>query len=342
MTGGSFPRSNISFISTLILSLSIPASSVAIQNERSFIEATSRLASFSSLSLTPFQIRHAKSKLSLIRRVISTSDDAYKHDAIIVELAEKLGLGDTASRGQILGMLADAAVSHGEFDLAAGYTQRLIDLVKDRRRRRSKEEDEEIRTVVWKTCMELGRQDEWSDIDSRVLLLGQATEYCPAETIPSVLAVWRNVEDGSLKLSQAAKRRRLAGIKDPTKVHPTTSVVTSPVVGSEEERVLGSRTAARAAKMALGFGERFKDQIPFRSGLSPHLPSLVSSREPSRDRGGGGSEGRRSLDSDRDSLSGLGFGAANPTDAERVSRHARKALVRGVGWLLGADERDAQ
>jgi len=319
-------------------SLSVPASSEAIRNERSFIEATSRLASFSTLSITPFQIRHAKSKLSLIRRVLSTSDDAYKHDTIIVELAEKLGLGDTSSRGQILGMLADAAVSHGEYDLAAGYTQRLIDLVKDRRRRRSNEEDEELRTVVWKSCLELGRQDEWSDIDSRILLLGRATEYCPAESIPSVLAVWRNVEDGSLKLSQAAKRRRLAGIKNPTKTHPT-SVATSPVVGSEEERVLGSRTAARAAKMALGFGERFKDQIPFRAGLSPHLPSLTSSREPSRDRGGG-SEGRTSLDSDRDSLSGLGFGTGTPTDAERVSRHARKALVRGVGWLLGADERD--
>lgn len=239
-----------------------------------------------------------------------------------------------------MGMLADAAVAHGDYDLAAGYTQRLIDLVKDRRRRRSKEEDEELRTVVWKSCLELGRQDDWSDIDNRVLLLGRATEYCPAETIPSILAVWRNVEDGSLKLSQAAKRRRLAGIKNPTKAHPT-AVATSPVVGSEEERVLGSRTAARAAKMALGFGERFKDQIPFRSGLSPHLPSLTSSREPSRDRGGG-SEGRRSLDSDRDSLSGLAFGTGNPTDAERVSRHARKALVRGVGWLLGADERDAQ
>lgn len=319
--------------------MSIPTSSTALRSERFFIEATSRLASFSSLSLTPFQIRHAKNKLNLIRRVLSTSDDAYKHDTIIIELAEKLGLGDTPSRGQIFGMLADAAVSHSEYDLAAGYTERLIDLVKDRHKRRSKEEDDELRTVVWKTCLELGRQDEWSDIDSRVLLLGRATEYCPAETIPSILGVWRSVEDGSLKLSQAAKRRRLAGIKNPAKSHTTVSTVSSPVVGSEEERVLGSRTAARAAKMALGFGERFKGQIPFSSGLSPHLPSLTSSREPSRDRAGGG-EGRRSLDSDRESVSGLGFG--RDTDAERVSRHARKALVRGVGWLLGADEREIQ
>lgn len=322
-----------------LFSLSIPPSSAEIQRERAFIEATSRLTSFSSLSLTPFQIRHAKSKLNLIRRVISTSDDAYRHEAIILELAGKLGLGDTPSRGQIFGMLADAAVSHAEFELAYDYTQRLFELVRDRHKRRSTDEDEELRVVLWKTCLELGRQDEWSDIDSRMLLLGRAVEYCPSDTIPSILTTWRKVEDGSIKLSQAAKRRRLAGIKEPTKPLDSHSVNTSPLVGNED-RVLGSRTAARAAKMALGFGERFKGQIPFSAAVSPHLPSLSSSREASRDRNGG--EERRSLDSDRGSLSGLGFGTGNPTDAERVSRHARKALVRGVGWLLGADEREIE
>jgi hypothetical protein len=257
-----------------------------------------------------------------------------------MELAGKLGLGDTPSRGQIFGMLADAAVSHAEFDLAYDYTQRLFELVKDRHKRRSTEEDEELRAVLWKTCLELGRQDEWSDIDSRMLLLGRAVEYCPSDTIPSILTTWRKVEDGSLKLSQAAKRRRLAGIKEPTKSHETLSATASPIVGSSEDRVLGSRTAARAAKMALGFGERFKGQIPFSATVSPHLPSLSSSREASRDRSGG--EERRSLDSDRGSLSGLGFGTGNQTDAERVGRHARKALVRGVGWLLGADEREIE
>ena len=202
-----------------------------------------------------------------------------------------------------------------------------------------------MRDVAFKTCLELGRQEEWSEIDNRMLLLGRAVEFCPSDSIPSVLATWRTVEDGSLKLSQAAKRRRLTGIKQPFKPAGTTSTLTSPVVGSEEERVLGSRTAARAARMALGFGERFRDQIPFGAGISPKLPSLTSSREASRDRSGArdGGEERRSIDSDRGSLSGLGFGingSREQTDAERVSRHARRALVKGVGWLLGADERE--
>lgn len=201
-----------------------------------------------------------------------------------------------------------------------------------------------MREVTFKTCLELGRQEEWSEIDNRMLLLGRAVEFCPSDSLPSVLGTWRAVEDGSLKLSQAAKRRRLTGIKQPFKPAGTTSTLTSPVVGSEEERVLGSRTAARAARMALGFGERFRDQIPFGAGISPKLPSLTSSREASRDRSGG--EERRSIDSDRVSLSGLGFGTGSATgsreqtDAERVSRHARRALVKGVGWLLGADERE--
>lgn len=234
-------------------------------------------------------------------------------------------------------MLADVAVTQGDYDLGYTHALKLVDLVKDRHKRRTTEEDQTMRDVAFKTCLELGRQDDWSEIESRMMLLGKAVEFCPAETVPSVLVTWRTVEDGSLKLSQAAKRRRLTGVKQPFKPAGTSSAVTSPTVGSEEERVLGSRTAARAARMALGFGERFKDQIPFRSGLSPQIPSWSGSREASRDRSG---DQRGSMDSDRVSLSGLGLGGRDQTDAERVSRHARRALVKGVGWLLGADERE--
>ena len=332
----------------ILYSLAIPPSTPTLQRERAFIEATSKLASFAKISLTPFQIRHAKNKLDLIRRILSTSDDAYRHDSIILDLADKLGLTYDVSRAQIIGMLADVAVTHGEFDLAFTHAQKLVDLVKHRQKKRTPEDEETLRDVAFKTCLELGRQEEWSEIDSRMLLLGRAVEFCPADSIPSVLVTWRAVEDGSLKLSQAAKRRRLTGVKQPFKPAGTASTLTSPVVGSEEERVLGSRTAARAARMALGFGERFRDQIPFGagisgiSGISPRIPSLTSSREASRDRSGAGREERRSIDSDRGSLSGLGFGTGTreQTDAERVSRHARRALVKGVGWLLGADERE--
>lgn len=319
-------------------SLAIPPTTPALRRERAFIEATSRLASFARIALTPFQIRHAKNKLDLIRRILSTSDDAFRHDSIILDLAEKLGLTYDVSRAQIIGMLADVAVTHGEYDLAYAHAQKLVDLVKSRHKKRSPEDEEAMRDVAFKTCLELGRQEEWSEIDNRMLLLGRAVEFCPSDTIPSVLVTWRSVEDSSLKLSQAAKRRRLTGVKQPFKPADTASNFASPIVGSQEERVLGSRTAARAARMALGFGERFKDQIPFRTGISPRLPSLPSSRDASRDRAGG--EERRSIDSDRVSLSGLGFGTRDQTDAERVSRHARRALVKGVGWLLGADERE--
>lgn len=237
-------------------------------------------------------------------------------------------------------MLADVAVVHSEYDIAFTHAQKLVSLIKERHKKRTPEDEEIIRDVAYKACLELGRQDEWSAIDDRLLLLGRAIEFCPSETIPSVLVTWRQVEAGSLKLSQAAKRRRLTGVKQPFKPANTGSTVVSPTLGSEEERVLGSRTAARAARVALGFGERFRDQIPFGSSISPRIPSLASSsRDGSRDRSG---EGRRSMDSDRVSLSGLGFGTRDQTDAERVSRHARRALVKGVGWLLGADERELQ
>jgi hypothetical protein len=434
------------------LSLSVTPLTPPIQAQKQFIEATSRLTSFSTLSLTPLEIRHTKNKLDLIRRVLSASDEAYKHDGIILDLAEKLGLSSEVEKGEVLGMMADSAVSNGEYDLAFGYSERLVALAiaaekaeksnttskrgrDERKSDRQREVDghvinndlaktqisdndrniSRLREVTWKSCLELGRQPEYPSITHRLLLLGRAIEYCPADdSVMAILGEWRKVEDGQLRLSQAAKRRRVRGIK----LGDAASLPNSPIAKSktnrsaagatgysltgtgtgtgedsdnamtdDEERVLGSRTAARAAKLAFGFGERFRGNLPMTmpinlasasaavSAVSPRLPSLSRDRDRSisRDRAGtgkgpaeitspkspprsailphagtgqGGASGtgkegssRGSMDSDRISLSGLGFGDVQ-SDAERVQRQAKRALVKGVGWLLGADERE--
>lgn len=293
-------------------------------------------------------------------------------------------------------MLADSAVRHGEYEIAFGYTERLINMTtagqgSSKSTTKPKHEpsssigngnlngiqspelapQETLRSVTWKSCLELGRQTDYPSIPHRLLLLGRAIEFCPAETVPTILKEWHKVEDGHLRLSQAAKRRRIAGIPtasiSATGKHPDDSRGRSMghLEGGGEERVLGSRTAARAAKMAFGFGERFRENLPisvpihFPSGVSPRLPSLSSvagsrDRSSSRDRAGAtstspiidkengngnGEKPRGSMESDRISLSGLGFGDVQ-SDAERVQRQAKRALVKGVGWLLGADERE--
>ncbi len=117
--------------------------------------------------------------------------------------------------------------------------------------------------------------------------------------------------------------------------------------------MLGSRRAARAARFAMDFaGDRLWlgsgiSPRPSSAGFSPRSPIGKSPQIPSSARSDVGSAadtgGRRSNESDRPSFGallenhGIGVGQGS-AEAERVRLQARKALVRGVGWLLGADE----
>ncbi|ORX36407.1 secretory pathway protein Sec39-domain-containing protein [Kockovaella imperatae] len=338
--------------------LSVPASSPAIAAQRDFIEATSRLSTFGIPStsgsgvITPIEIRHAKSKLDLVRRVLQTSPDAFQHPDLILDLSDKLGYrNDNQARIQVLGMLVESAVKAGDFDAAFKQCQDMVTLSKKRPRAAKPTGDGEVsnsETItdhLWKSCLLVGSQTDFAEIDKRMILLGQAIDSCPAEEIPGILQIWRKVESGQIKLDEAAKRRRIAGIRSATvfdsKTSQNGSLATSPVVG--EARVLGSRTAARAAKLAMNFGERLRHAGV--SGVSPTMTHGLGIGRTASPTVSSSGEGRRSNDSDRPSigsmLDGSGLAVAQgAAEAERVRQQARRALVRGVGWLLGADEKE--
>ncbi len=304
-----------------VFSLSVVPASATIRREREFIEATSKVCSY-NLSITPAEIRHSKDRLNLIRRVLSSHDDAHRHAEIVFDLTDKLGYrGDTGARIDVLAMLADAAVQATDFEWAFEHCQAMVLLTKSQAKSKGAGEDK----VCWKTCLELGHQSEYADVGNKMTLLGWAIELCPPESIPDILGVWRKVEDGQIRLGEAAKRRRLTGIdqaRSPGQLGPF--VPESPREG--EERVLGSRTAARAARLAKDFGERFNIRQ-----LAP-TPLVVSEDE----RFDEGSERRRSGESDRPIAAK--FDAA--AEGERVRNQARRAVLKGVGWLLGAEEKE--
>ena len=222
-------------------------------------------------------------------------------------------------------MLADAALQATEFERAFEHCQAMVALAKTR----TKSEDK-MGEICWKTCLELGQQSEFADVGNKMTLLGWSVELCPPEQIPDILSVWRKVEDGQIRLGEAAKRRRIAGIDQPnpsSRAASSTSTPSFPPRPDEiEPRVLGSRTAARAARLAKDFGERFNLR------QLGHSPSLGSEDEHDDD----GSERRRSTESDRP-ITAM-FDTA--VERERVRLQARRALVKGVGWLLGADEKE--
>ena len=335
-----------------------------ITKQKDFIEATSRLSTFAipsptgSGTITPLEIRTCESKLDLIRSVLTTSANAFQHPDLLLSLSDKLGYkGDTGARIEVLGMLVDSAIKGGEVDVAWTHCQEMLALSKRRTKFDPKGKPvpssqlAHPQDVIWKSCLLIGSRDDSADVEMKMNALGQAVERCPAEEMPHVLEVWRKIESGRMKLDEAAKRRRVAGIKASVRDGKVSSrsaagsSVASPMIG--EERMLGSRTAARAARLAMDFaGNRLRT-----GGISPHLPSGIGSLSfspctpASAASSDAGTESRRSGESDRPSIgamfdgSGVGIGQG-AVEAERVRQQARRALVRGVGWLLGAEDEE--
>ncbi|WVF66798.1 hypothetical protein IAT40_001540 [Kwoniella sp. CBS 6097] len=454
--------------------LSVAPPTPRITSEKSYIEATSRLASFSTLSLTPLEIRQTSDPLSLISRVLESSDDAYKYPDMMLDLSSKLGAKDEVGKGLVWCMVGKAAERSGDFKRAKQGVEGCVEVVRryklkvkrgdgaphkrgessssisnsnsysnsdaraghgvvglnsdgDGKAAHDENRGSKLVDEAWKLSYSLANEPEYSDIPSKLRLISFALEFVPASSqneIPNILAVFRRLEDGRIKLDQASKRRRLEGIKAPPLIpspsvdqvlandHYTFDGKYSGRSAEAEERVLGSRTAAKAAKLALDFSGKFgvanlrnlthsprlgsgQEDVATSEGraspvlgyLGSHLPISLPSRSTSAARSrspnpntstntatfsnpdghGHGSASRsgsilervtsRSSDYARPPSSAGSTGAQESShahtprelfesfgvsggvdEAERVRQNARRALVRGVGWLLGAEE----
>jgi len=321
-------------------SLGVAPTTESITREREFIEATSRIATYNLKSssgrgsLSPLEIRHSKNRLDFVKQILETSDDAFRYPELVLTLVGKLGYhDDAAAQISTRALMTESAIRNGDFDVAYTHSQDMFSLVTKRKPGSS------IIDIVWQALVHLGEQADFPEISKKSTVLGQALELCPPAEIPSIMSTWRTVEDGQIKLTEAAKRRRLAGIRQPNH-HSAVASPTSPSRVTEE-RVLGSRTAARAARLAMGFAG---DRLNFRGiASSPLLSSPTPSQDGFGQKVAQEDQPRRSGESDRPAFGAMFDGAgvkAGTAEAERVRQQARKALVRGVGWLLGADERE--
>ncbi|OCF34580.1 hypothetical protein I316_03621 [Kwoniella heveanensis BCC8398] len=444
--------------------LSVAPATPKISSEKSYMEATSRLASFSTLSLTPLEIRQTSDPLSLISRVLESSDDAYKYPDMMLDLSSKLGAKDEVDKGLVWCMIGKAAERFGDYKRAKQGVEGCVEIVRRYKlkvkrgehgtaahkrgesssstftisgARSPRDEQNQVSgkaatqnqgsklvDEAWRLSYTLANEAEYSDIPSKLKLISYALEFVPPSSqseIPNILAVFRRLEDGRIKLDQASKRRRLEGIKNPPLI-PSPSIDQALSsdgqhlfdgkqrnLGEEEERVLGSRTAAKAAKLALDFSGKFgvgnlrnltqspklghEDVATSSQGraspvlgyLGSHLPISLPSRSSSAARSRSPNPNlnvntsttatmthadthvqatsflervtSRSSDSYARPPSSAGstgthethghtprelfesFGVGGGVDeAERVRQNARRALVRGVGWLLGAEE----
>ncbi|KAH8102506.1 Sec39-domain-containing protein [Cristinia sonorae] len=310
--------------------LDVAHPSETIQRQKDFIEATSRLCSYNITSrpgipISPIEIRLTKDRLSLISRVLSSNSDAYKHTQVILDLANMLGFkGDVVAEVKTLAMLADTALQAEDFNLAYESSVRMVSTVLDFRVSSSYGIDDpkvqEASEVCWIACYQLGRQPEFADVGKKLSLLGRALELCPSDKLADVLTARRPIEEEDKEERQASLAARQRGArttisrKHASRVNGNTVSLASRLQELRMPNLSSPITPDPAALAEKAF--RAAANFSF-SDFSARGRSLIS--DAARERSTSGSRTRY--------------------DGAEVSAQAQKVLSKGLGWLLGDDDK---
>lgn len=275
-------------------SLDVIPATPATRQEKEFIEATSRILSYNIRSfepggsVTPLEIRMASDRLDIIGKVLASSEGAYRHESVILEIVDKLGYrGDEGAYVNVMCRLIALAIQADDADQALSLAHQLLDSAGKSRATRLHTHLPGTGTLAYSTCwrslVDVAHMKQFVDQDRGAHLLAAAVRLCPTEPLLDILEQWRSAED-QIQASIPTWASRS------TTTRPVSTV-------PDQGTVLGSRRAARAAQMAVSFSEHLAGRLP-----STHIPGLVQ-------------------------------------EAPHVSRNAKLALAKGVGWLLGEDSR---
>ncbi|KAF8167770.1 secretory pathway protein Sec39-domain-containing protein [Crassisporium funariophilum] len=312
--------------------LDVPRTSENIVKEKEFIEATSRICSFNVFSapgtpISPIEIRLTKDRLSLVSRVLSSNNDAYRHTEVILDLCYKLGYrDDLVAEVKVLAMLADTALQAEDFIRAYENSERMVNTVSTLRNITPLGLGDprvgEAAEVCWIACFQLGRQPEFQDLPKKMTLLGNALELCPPEKIHDVLTAWRRLETEDIQVREENLHGHRSGTVTTTSAHKLNSapmnvasslrarlqdfhVPSPPLLSTPDAAALASRTfKSVAANFPFSVGQRG------RSHASDHDVD---------ERGSFTSEGSRRTDED-------------------VSSQASRVFSKGIGWLIGVED----
>ncbi|THH06939.1 hypothetical protein EW145_g3733 [Phellinidium pouzarii] len=290
--------------------LGVAPQSPAVEKERKFIEATSRISSFNLTSrpgvpILPIEIRLTKDKLSLVAGVLSSNESAYKHVEVILELAHKLGFqNDVLAEVKTLAMIADAALQAEDFLRAFEASERMVNAVlKLRQTAPLGADNPQVREAVdvcWVACFQLGRQSEAKDTARKMSLLGRALELCPSDKIVDILTSWRKLETEDIVRRQERNSVRQSRNEN----------------GAKQARGRTSTLSSRLQGLHVP-----SPALPSASALASHTFSRVAASLPFSMHGNSSGERNHSQEGSPD-----------------VQSQARHALQRGIGWLIGAEE----
>jgi hypothetical protein len=307
-------------------SLSVPPPSERLLREKEFIEATSRISSFNvtsrpGLPISPIEIRLTKDRLSLVSRVLSSNNDAYKHTEVILDLVHRLGFrDDVVAEVKTLAMLADTALQAEDFLRAYELNEKMVDAVTSLRfSSPSIIKDSavtEASEVCWVACFQLGRQLEFHDLDKKLSLLGRALELCPADKLHDVLAAWRRLEKDDIESREQRLSSQGPGTGKPRQHTRLSNNMASSLRERLQEFHMPSPPLLSTPDAAALASRTFRN-------VAASFPFSVT-------------HNNRTRASDGDSRSR----AESQREMERdvVSAQATRVFSKGIGWLIGADE----
>lgn len=342
----------------LIISLDVPPASDRLVWEKEFIEATSRISSFNVYSrpgipISPIEIRLTKDRLSLVSRVLSSNDDAYKHTQVILELCNKLGFqGDATAEVKTLAMLADAALQAEDFTRAYENAMRMVDTVMKLQGSLylldgNDDQIQEAIEVCWVVCFQLGRQPEFGDLKKKLQLLGRTLEICPPEKLHDVLTAWKRLEGedvvncekdlmqkkqlqtgGKMLADSLRHRQRNLSHGGQSRNHAVTFNMAASSLRTKLQRFHMPSPPLLSTPDAAALASR-----TFRS-VAANLPFSVGQRSTTSSHHGN--------DQGHDVLTVEGSGPCHVSDGghalDDVSSQASKVFSKGIGWLIGVDE----
>ncbi|KAI0002081.1 hypothetical protein BJV77DRAFT_1146898 [Russula vinacea] len=283
--------------------LSIPVRSETIIREQEFIEATSRIASFNvetrpGIPLSPIE----NSSTNSVSRRCSPPREGVGHDCGHCTPAEDFAQAFETSETMI------DTVSH--LCSSPGISQAELNDAKE---------------VCWVSCFQLGRQTEFANVEKKLRLLGHALEFCPADRLPEILMAWRRLERRVLRCAAKAEPRRRR--RRPTWRHCHQCAASDTSAGCN--RTVPSVTVAEHTP------SRFSPRDGGQCGHRGHFQSRCFKFPFSKSRPQAHSSQSEGDNQGQSRGEDVGWPSL---DREEVSSQASKALQRGIGWLIGADE----
>lgn len=338
--------------------------SAELKKELDLIEGTNilselRLTGTREGAVLPFQIRHHKNRLELVQRAVSSSSDAYRKTAVMLNLSHKLGFPDTVSDCKVLAMCADAAIAEEDYETAYDLCGRCIKIVNtlQKKKRKGDVNADAAANVTWRACFTTCRHgpdedssNHFQTLERRMHLLGQALALCtdrgdvasdaPVGTLMSdVLQVYRTVEAEYIRVYDSLDRSKRSKLPSAATVAADSL---SQIARGDLSRVSASTTrfAANALSRVVG-----SSHAPTAHWGKPRL-SGESQRSASGERPASPFKGAAGAASAASNWGMSMLGALQPesqTELERTrKRDAIKTafnsgLTSGVSWLLGVD-----